>query len=412
MGGKAPKAPDPEKTASSQFDYNVGAGLASGIINNPNINNPYGSVSYKQAGTETIQLPNGQKVQVPRYTQTSTLNPTTQKQFDQRNDIINQLLGQTGSAMSQNPTAGAPKWQTGYGVGNLKTGFKTGQPTVGYGGIDTTQQMYNAGFKPTYGSQDIQTDYAPDIDFSEDRKRVEEAMMARSNELLGKNRESEVARLAAMGLAPGSEKYGRVSDQFERSANDLALQAVLAGGDEQSRLLGEARARAGFGNEAIGQAWNMDMGGAQFARDTVAQNNTARQASAQMEMSRREMENARRRGDAAAYNQALEAYNNAQVTQTQLNRDKAGFSNQSRQAMVQELLGLQGNKLNQLLSLMTGTQQTNPNAPSFQGQGVNAPDYSGLVSNNYTQQVGQYNNMMSGFAGLGGIGLKALLGGF
>jgi hypothetical protein len=219
------------------------------------------------------------------------------------------------------------------------------------------------------------------------------------------------------------------------------MQAILAGGTEQSRMLGEARAEAGFGNQARGQAYEMDMGltaaenarrageagfrnnaigagwgmdtaenqaenarrmgEAEFGRGTVAQNNQAKQAAATIKMAQTEMENARRRGDAAAYNAAKEAYNNATLQQSALNRDKADFNNQSRQAMIAEMTGLQGTRLNQLMALLGGTQFQNPNAPSYQGQGVQAPDYTGMVSDNYAQQVGSYNNRMQAIAGLG-----------
>lgn len=420
----APEAPDPDKTSSAQFNYNTGASAASGIINNPNIKNQYGTTNYTQAGTEKITLPNGQTVQVPRYTQTTTQAPEYKKQTDNRNDIINQLFGQTKDAINTDPTKGTPDWQTGYKSGTLKTDFTAGKPTLGFTGIDTNQQMYNGkpgtqGFDPTYTGKDLQTSYAPEDGFSSDRHRVEEAVMSRGGELLGKNRDSEVARLAAMGLAPGGAKYGRVADQFERSGNDLAMQAVLAGGTEQSRMLGEARAEGEFGNAAKGQGYGMDMGltkaendrrmgEAGFARDTVGQNNAARASEAQMTMARTEMENARRRGDAVAYNAAKQAYNQATMAQTGMNKDKAGFSNNVRNQQVAESLGISGSKFNQLMGMLSGTQMTNPNAPSYQGQSVGSPDYMGAVNNNYNQAVGQYNNQMTGYMDLAKTGVGFL----
>ena len=101
-------------------------------------------------------------------------------------------------------------------------------------------------------ADDVQTTYANPEQFNESRARVEQAMMDRAGGLLGEQRDSEMARLAAMGLTPGGEAYGRVADQFERSSNDLAMSAVLAGGQEQSRLLGEARSAGQFYNQAYG----------------------------------------------------------------------------------------------------------------------------------------------------------------
>lgn len=417
--GSAPKAPDPVKTASAQFDYNTGAGIASGIINNPNIKNPYGEVNYSQSGTEKITLPNGQIVEVPRYTQTTTPNAAAQKQINQRNALVNQLMGQNAKTLGTDPTKGAPSWQSGYTASPIDSGYKSNANTLGFMGLSgPTQQMYNGqvnlgAYKPTNNAGDLNMDYTPEGGFSEDRRRVEEATMGRAGELLTQNRDQEVARLAAMGLAPGGEKYGRVSDQFEKSANDLALQSVLAGGQEQSRLLGEARSAGQFHNDAVGQGYGMEMGTTQanndrllaqagFNRDTVAQNNAAKAADRQMQLAVTQMENARRTGDMEAYNKALEAHNNAQIQKTQIARDKATFSNTTRSAMVNEMQSKTNTSLNQLMALLGGTQFQNPNAPSYQGQGVQAPDYSGLVSSNYGQQVGQYNNMMSGLASLGG----------
>ena len=204
MGGKAPKAPDPAKTAAAQGAWDLTTSQANSITNNANIVNPYGSTTYSVAGYETVTGPNGQQIQVPRYTQKQTLSPAGQKQFDDRNALISQLFGKVNSG------------QTGYGVANLDTKF-------------------------------LRPDEAT---MATNRQNVEKAMMDRASPLLEQSRNSEVARLAAMGLAPGSEKYGRVSDQFERSKNDLALGAVMAGGQEQSRLLDLYNKGTGMSNEA------------------------------------------------------------------------------------------------------------------------------------------------------------------
>jgi len=165
MGGKAPKAPDPAQTAAAQGAWDMTTSQSNAITNNANVVNPYGSTNYSIAGYETIDGPNGQKIRVPRYTQTQTLSDAGQKQFDDRNTLITELFGKMS-------------------------------------------------------------------DGSTDRDRVEKAIVDRANPLLKSSRDSEVARLAAMGLVPGGEKYGRVADQFEKSANDLALGATIAGGAE------------------------------------------------------------------------------------------------------------------------------------------------------------------------------------
>lgn len=213
MGGKSPKAPDPKKVAGAQGAWDLASANQSAVLGNANTVNPYGSSNYSVSGYETITTPDGKQVQVPRYTQTTTLSQPMQKQFDDRNALIDQLFGKASSG------------QTGYGVANLDTNF-------------------------------LRPDEAT---MATDRSRVERAIMDRANPLLNQNRESEVARLAAMGLAPGSEKYGRVSDQFERSANDLALAAVGAGGQEQSRLLDLYNRGTAASNEAKTTQTNLNM---------------------------------------------------------------------------------------------------------------------------------------------------------
>jgi hypothetical protein len=191
MGGSAPKIPKPNDVAKAQSGWDLNTAAGNAVLNNPNIENPYGKTEFTVSGYETVTGPNGQKMQVPRYTQKQTLSTEGQKQFDDRNALISQLYG---------------KAQTGggsYGVGTLDTNF-------------------------------LRPDEAT---MATNRQNVEKAIMDRANPLLEQSRQSEVARLAAMGLAPGSAKYGRVADQFERSANDLAIGATMAGGQEQSRLL-------------------------------------------------------------------------------------------------------------------------------------------------------------------------------
>lgn len=213
MGGKAPKAPDPNATASAQGGWDLATAQGNAILNNANVVNPYGSTNYSVSGFETITTPDGKKVQVPRYTQTQKLSEEGQKQFDSRNALISQLFGKT---------------QTGGGSYDVPT-------------LDTNY------LRPTEATM------------ATDRSRVEQAIVDRANPLLKANRDSEVARLAAMGLAPGGEKYGRVADQFEKSANDLALGAVLAGGQEQSRLMDLYNKGTSASNEAKTTQANLNM---------------------------------------------------------------------------------------------------------------------------------------------------------
>lgn len=397
--GNAPDAPDPYDTAKSQLNFNVGSGISSGIVNNPNVVGPSGSTSYSKAGEEEVTMPDGTKIKVPRYTQTTTLGKAEQAQKDQRDAIMGSLLG-------TNVSSKMPDYQTGFKTAGIDSNFTTGQPTVGFMGVNaasapdlktSTGSKYNSGQLTQDPNTLAFTDDAGSA--AENRKRYEDAYASRGTELLKTNRDSEVARLAAMGLAPGGENYGRVSDQFEKSANDLAIQAQLAGGQEFQNLTAAENARrtgdASFKNNAITTGYGMDQSEAQFGNTAKSRQFSMDQAEEQMRLSQIEMENARRAGDSDRYNAAKQAHNAAQQQITNNNQNSATFNNSTRQSMINELLGI-----------VNGAQVQSPSTPNYQGQSVAAPDYSGLVKDNYQQKVGAYNNNMTGISSI----FKTLLG--
>lgn len=83
-------------------------------------------------------------------------------------------------------------------------------------------------------------------DFSADRQRIEQALMGRAKGELdtryGQESQDFEQRMANEGVDIGSEKYKREKALFEKSRNeaynDANFRAMLAGGDEQSRLFG------------------------------------------------------------------------------------------------------------------------------------------------------------------------------
>src|SRR5215831_3245985 len=75
----SPRPPNPYQQASAQQASDLYSGQASSIINNANESNPYGSVSYGNAGYETIYDAQGRPTYVPRYTRTVQLSPDQQR---------------------------------------------------------------------------------------------------------------------------------------------------------------------------------------------------------------------------------------------------------------------------------------------------------------------------------------------
>jgi hypothetical protein len=192
---KAPSAPNPKETAAAQGAANLSTAIGSSVLSNVNEQSPYGSVQYTQSGFENVPDPSDPKktIKVPRYTRTTTLDPAQQALLDQQN-----LAGKgvNDLAISQ--------------IGRLQTSL----------------------------SQPFNLDGLPErtTDFSADRQRVEDAIMSRLEPRFQRDEEIARTRLQNQGNTPGSEIYNNELEGLNQAKTDARMQAVLAGGDEQSRL--------------------------------------------------------------------------------------------------------------------------------------------------------------------------------
>jgi hypothetical protein len=211
----------------------------------------------------------------------------------------------------------------------------------------------------------LQTDY--ENDFSADRGRVEEALMSRVNPQLAQDQEALNSSLANKGIKIGSDAYNTAQTNQGQISNDMRMQAVLAGGQEQSRLAGLTRDEAMFGNTARQGMFTNRMGAAGF--------------------------------------------NNQQAQQ--------GFQNDRglRSDYMTEQYAQRNQPINEIGALLGTGQVQQPNfAPQGPG-GMATPDYGSMVANNYSQQMDAYNaqqqnNPMRGvMGGLFGLGSGALMGG-
>lgn len=204
-----PKAPDPYATASAQQQANVGSSAASAIINNANEKNPYGSVNYNQIGTGTVYDANGKPMEVPRYERVTTLSPEQQRLYDLQSQMQGNL-GELGVEQSS----------------RLKGLLGTNLTTEGL-------QDWSTGAAPTT--------YDPNA-YATQRDATTNALMERYRNQQAPQRAAQEAQLAARGMSPGSANWGSVQDSQNRADADAGMAALLAGGQEQSRLLGEERA--------------------------------------------------------------------------------------------------------------------------------------------------------------------------
>lgn len=166
-------------------------------------------MSYNQIGTGTVYDAQGKPMEVPRYERVTTLSPEQQKLYELQSQMQGNLgeLGVSQSSrlqglLGQNlDTSGIQDWSTGKAP---------------------TEYDANA-----YGAQ---------------RDQVTQALMDRYRAQSDPARQAQESSLAARGMAPGSANWGSVQDAQNRQDTDQMSAAILAGGQEQSRLLGEERA--------------------------------------------------------------------------------------------------------------------------------------------------------------------------
>lgn len=417
-----PPAPDPVATASAQGAANVGTAIATQTLSMVDQDTPYGSLRYTPI--ESVQVPDGfgtgkdgttNYYTVPRYRVTQTLSPEQQ----QLQDLSNQTeisLATTGRDQSRRigDLLGTPI-DVG-GVPSARATIERGGPirrSLGDTGA-VTREIADAG-PVTRGFAEVggpRRQVGP-ADFSEDRRRVEEALYARLNPQLDRDRAALETRLVNAGYRRGSEGWDRAVDEANRQANDARMGVIRAGGEEQSRLsglefsrfdrenaaqaqeYGQARERGTFANQAQEQAFGQNAQRAAFANDAERQAFGEEQGRAAFENS----------AEQQAFNE------NAAV---------ANYEGTARDRMLRELFATRNQPINEITALMSGSQVSQPNFTATPQTQVAGVDYSGIVQNNYNQamqyardanqqRIASQNAMMGGLFGLGGtLGYGAL----
>lgn len=372
MGKSAPKPPDPKETASAQTATNIGTAIANSYMGNVNQVTPDGSLTYSQSGTQKWTDPlSGKTYDIPTWTATQSLSKN-QQLIKGQNDaaslnlakLANTQSGRLNSLLSSPVDTGKlPAWGDPSKIGLPSyTKFQNGP--------ELQSQLGDAG--------EIQSSYG--TDFSADRQRVEDALMARLNPQLDRDRAALEQRAADQGLQPGSAAYDRMMDQANRSASDARYGAILNAGQEQSRLAGLARDAATFSNDAQQQKYAQGLSSAEFG------NNSKQQTFANQNST------------TAANNALADQGFNAALTKT-------NAQNQQRQIQLQEAFAKRNQPINEISALLSGAQVQNPQFMNIQGQTMPTVDYAGIVNSNYGQQMQAYQAKQQALGGLlGGIG--------
>lgn len=354
-----------------------------------------------------------------------------------------------GNIQASLPGSGAIQGQVG-DAGSIQTGLgDAGEIRRSVGDVGNIQgQVGDAGairgdIDP---SGSIQASLGTD-DWSADRQRVEDALMGRLSTQLDRDRSALEQRLANQGITIGSDAYTRAMDDFSRSSSDARTSAILGAGQEQNRLQQLALNAGQFGNQAQQQQFLQNLTGTQLANQAqqqqYGQNLTdaqfANQAQAQQYgqgLSDAQLANLAQQqqfgqnlagGQFANEAQAQQFGQNLagaqfgnQAQQQQFGQDlaagqfgnlaqqqgydqamgQAQFGNQAQQQMFQNQLSGRSQGLNELMSLLGGSQVQMPQFSGAPQTGVAGTDVAGIQQAGYNNQMAAYNAQNQQMGGL------------
>jgi hypothetical protein len=376
--GKSASAPDPYATATAQGAINESTAKLQARLGNPDTYGPTGSVTHEWRPDDTVAT-------------TTSLSPGQQQIFDavqggeqSAAKRMQQLLGTGIDTSGLTPYAQMP--------GSSTSGIQSSLPASALQGIQTSV--------PDNSSQ-VRTDFSTgqplarmsDKDYGAQRSEVENAIMSRVQPQFDKQRDTLNANLAAQGFNVNTAGYRNAADESNRNLTDARMQAVLAGGQEQSRLAGLDRSRLGFNNDAsmsetkqyndalaatnsgLGQRFNQGVTAGTFA-------NHAQQQGYQQQL-----------GAAGFQNQAQQQ----QFNELGQNTDR---TNALRNQQLAETMQLRSQPVNEVASLFgLGNQIAAPAATPFQGGQIQAPNYAQMVQNQYTADSANATSTNNAVAG-------------
>lgn len=396
---KAPKAPSPQETAAAQTGTNVSTAIANNAMGQINQVTPDGSLTYSNSGTHQWRDPGtGQMYNVPQYTATTTLSPEAQAIRDQTNAAD---LSLSKLAAEQSSRAGE-LLNKPMGLDSLPPGAdRSGATTAQYGQSLNAPQYSQSGtaIPQLNDTAGLATGYQND--FSGDKKQVVDALMGQIDERRGVDMEKLRSQLANQGVGIGTEQYSRAMDDFQRSQDAARTQALLAGGQEQSRLTGLSRDEAMFGNSSKQQEFS----------------NTTNNRMALYGLG----EDQRRYGDSMKQqsfaDQGLiqgreDAIANNQFGQQQQLYDA---TDNARTRSMQEQFALRNQPINEITALLSGSQVSTPQFGIAQSAQMPTTDIAGITQQGYANQMAQYQakqqQQQAMMGGLFNLGASALTGG-
>lgn len=214
-------------------------------------------------------------------------------------------------------------------------------------------------------------------DYGAQRSEVENAIMSRVQPQYDRDRATMNANLAAQGFNVNTAGYRNAADEMNRNLTDARMQAVLAGGQEQSRLAGLDQSRLGF-NNAASQAQTKQYNDALAAMNAGQQQGFNQAQAAGSFANQAQQQNYQQAlGTAGFGNQAQQQLFNA-------SGQSVDRQNALRNQQLAETMQLRSQPVNEVASLFgLGNQIAAPQATPFQGSPIAAPNYAQMVQNQY-----------------------------
>jgi hypothetical protein len=203
---------------------------------------------------------------------------------------------------------------------------------------------------------------------------AQEAIMARLEPSLARNRVSTETQLINQGLRPGTEAYDNAARLLGQQENDQRTQAALQGINldmsANQQGYGQALTSGQYGNQAISQNFGQGQSAAQANNAMVAQ-------------------------------------------QANQNLQQGQFANTAQQQALAQALQQRQMPINEISALISQSQIQNPQFGAYQGSNIaaapiaNAAGQTAAYNQNlYNQQTANANSNMSGLFGLGGAALS------
>ena len=292
--------------------------------------------------------------------------------------------------------------------GQVNSSFSQGSPIqTGFNGGPSLTT--NAGQQGTFGDAGNIQSSLGDTNFSADRQAVSDALMSRLDPQIQQDRSSLESKLANQGITPGSEAWNREVDAQNRAVNDARMQAVLAGGTEQTRLANLALQSGQFANSAQDQAFNQaqnrglfsnqaNLTNAQFGNQAAGQQFAQNQAQAAFGNQAAGQQYSQNQGQAAFENAAQAQKFGQNQTQAAFNNATAGQAfgqNQQQAAFANSAAGQQFGQNQQQAQFYNTTQNDTFNRQLQRAQLYNqasAQDFNqNLAASQYQNQIAQQN---------------------